>query len=372
MSAITIENDLVHYEVLGRGRPVILVHGWLGSWRYWIPAMQQLSLKYRTYALDLWGFGDSGKDPRRYGFPARVALLDQFMEKMGIGKAALIGHGLGAAIVVRYAARFPDRVPRLMVIAPPLFRMAPDNRPLTLNPPPPERLASGKQAAGPDVHPEAETMPFRNEELKARLRAAIEQRENGSPDKPKSPREAAIPPTDRPATAINPALPSPLPEIPQMPRADLSDPREAEVQKANPLKEHLQVLDPLLLLERHVDSGADLEKLKVEVGKADRVAVAVGVESFAGVDTLRELRALPMPAVTVFGTHDTFMPPPDAEMLASLKEGRSTFHAIPMEDCRHFPMLEAMAPFTRMLLDFLEVPDVTKLEIKKTWERRVR
>ncbi len=60
MSAITIENDLVHYEVLGRGRPVILVHGWLGSWRYWVPAMQQLSSKYRTYALDLWGFGGFG------------------------------------------------------------------------------------------------------------------------------------------------------------------------------------------------------------------------------------------------------------------------------------------------------------------------
>src|SRR5512145_1266240 len=104
MSAITIENDLVHYEVLGRGRPVILVHGWLGSWRYWIPAMQQLSMKYRTYALDLWGFGESGKDPRRYDFEAQVALLEQFMEKMCITKAALVGHSLGASVVARYAA----------------------------------------------------------------------------------------------------------------------------------------------------------------------------------------------------------------------------------------------------------------------------
>ena len=41
MSAITIGGDLIHYEVLGRGRPVLLVHGWIGSWRYWVPAMQQ-------------------------------------------------------------------------------------------------------------------------------------------------------------------------------------------------------------------------------------------------------------------------------------------------------------------------------------------
>jgi hypothetical protein len=55
-----------------------------------------------------------------------------------------------------------------------------------------------------------------------------------------------------------------------------------------------------------------------------------------------------------------------------LKEGRTSFHTIPMEDIRHFPMLEAIAPFTRLIMDFLEVPDITKLAIKKTWERRVR
>jgi len=121
MSAITIENDLVHYEVLGRGRPVILLHGWLGSWRYWIPAMQQLSMKYRVYALDFWGFGDSGRDARRYDIASQVLLLDQFMEKLGIAKAALVGHDLGAAVATRYAVTHPDRVPRLMVVCPPLF-----------------------------------------------------------------------------------------------------------------------------------------------------------------------------------------------------------------------------------------------------------
>jgi CheY-like chemotaxis protein len=32
--------EIVHYEVLGRGRPLIFLHGWIGSWRYWIPSMQ--------------------------------------------------------------------------------------------------------------------------------------------------------------------------------------------------------------------------------------------------------------------------------------------------------------------------------------------
>src|SRR5258708_577942 len=121
MSAITIENDLVHYEVLGRGRPVIFVHGWLGSWRYWVPTMQQVSVKYRTYALDLWGFGDSGKDASHYTFKDQVQLLHDFMEKLGITKAALIGHSLGAAVCLRFATQYPDRAPRVALINPPLY-----------------------------------------------------------------------------------------------------------------------------------------------------------------------------------------------------------------------------------------------------------
>jgi pimeloyl-ACP methyl ester carboxylesterase len=402
MSAITIENDLVHYEVLGRGRPVILLHGWLGSWRYWIPAMQQLSMKYRTYALDLWGYGDSGKDARRYGFEAQVMLLDQFMEKMGITKAALVGHGLGAAIAARYAVRFPDRVPRLMTVSPPVFRMAPPVNPLTTNPPPQLSLSEtapklpeipalntgstvtpGQTSALPPVNPEAETIPWRSDEMKARIRAALDrqvqqqaedQRTNGvslpaAPGGPKSPREAAVPPAETPAA---PPLPEPLAEIPAMPKADLAEVRDIQIQQPNPLKDHLGVLDAVALLEKHVEAGADQDKLKAEVSKADKSVLALSVESFAGIDTLRDLKTLNMPTVVVYGSNDTFVPPPDAEMVAALREGRSTFQLIGMDDTRHFPMLENIAPFTRLLLDFLEIPDVTKLEIKKTWERRVR
>ena len=78
MSAITIGGDLVHYEVLGRGRSVVLLHGWVGSWRYWVPTMQHLHLKYKVYALDLFGFGDSAKNLRRYTFDEQVRMVTQF------------------------------------------------------------------------------------------------------------------------------------------------------------------------------------------------------------------------------------------------------------------------------------------------------
>ena len=55
MSAILLDGGIVHYEVIGRGRPIIFLHGWIGSWRYWVPAMQTASTGFRAYGLDMWG-----------------------------------------------------------------------------------------------------------------------------------------------------------------------------------------------------------------------------------------------------------------------------------------------------------------------------
>lgn len=410
MSAITIDNDLVHYEVLGRGRPVILVHGWLGSWRYWVPAMRQLSMKYRTYALDLWGFGDSGKDPARYSFEAQVALLSLFMEKLGIGKAALVGHDLGASVVSNYAMRFPDRVPRLMTVCAPLFHMAPSGQPLTNNEPSPALPASltttppasapaadtpaaaapvttTPPAKAPDnlpaptpnseaIQTEAETMPWRTEEMRARMQAEMLRQSQQLPAVGKPPREAATPPTDQPVTdlsnAAKPTLPDPLPDIPKMPKLDyVPTAADIQIQQKNPLREHLNdVVDPLALLEKHVETGPDQEKLKVEVNKTDKQALVQSIEAFSRIDTLRDLRTLSMPTLAVYGSADTLLPEPDADMIAGLK-ARAAFQLIAM-NAHHFPMLENIAQFTRLIMDFLEIPDVTKLTIKETWERRVR
>lgn len=116
MSAILLDREIVHYEVLGRGRPLIFLHGWVGSWRYWIPVMQAASVNYRAYALDLWGFGDTSKNQHNYPLEQQLQLIDRFFEQMGILKAAFIGHGLGAVLALLYAQRQPQAVDRVMAV----------------------------------------------------------------------------------------------------------------------------------------------------------------------------------------------------------------------------------------------------------------
>lgn len=120
MSAIILDEAIVHYEALGRGRPIVFLHGWVGSWRYWITSMQVASTSFRAYALDLFGYGDTTHDPSRYSLESQNALLTGFLEEMGIGKIAIVGHGLGALVGFYFAAQQPDSVDRIMAVDCPL------------------------------------------------------------------------------------------------------------------------------------------------------------------------------------------------------------------------------------------------------------
>jgi pimeloyl-ACP methyl ester carboxylesterase len=152
VSAIIIDEEVIHYEVLGRGRPLIFVHGWLGSWRYWIPTMQALSSDFRTYALDLWGFGDSGKRTERYSLDRQAELIHSFMDQLGILKAAFIGHGLGGLVLIRFARLYPDWADRLMAVNVPLLGLS-DNVRQQLTSTPPADLVEGFLGRGATVDP---------------------------------------------------------------------------------------------------------------------------------------------------------------------------------------------------------------------------
>jgi 3-oxoadipate enol-lactonase len=128
MSAIIHDDGLVHYEVLGHGKPVIFLHSWIGSWRYWVPSMQFTSSRFRAYAIDFWGFGASNKNAIRYSLERQVDLLAGFIRQMGINRITLVGHGLGSIIGIYFAADFTNIVERMMVVSFPMGIQTTDSR----------------------------------------------------------------------------------------------------------------------------------------------------------------------------------------------------------------------------------------------------
>jgi pimeloyl-ACP methyl ester carboxylesterase len=346
MSAITIDTNLVHYEVLGRGRPVIFLHGWLGSWRYWIPTMQQLSIKYRCYALDLWGFGDTEKDSARYSFAAQVKLVTDFMDKMGIAKAAVVGHGLGAAVAITFARQFPERAPRMMLISPPLFDLG------SIEPAPPPRrpIAPPPQAPSTAVDSSAATIPrnpFRS-----------------SPDRLAELQELAA------AQGITgPSVPSPRPAGSPDPLA-----QPAKVEPVNPLVNLLLTMNPRAALERNLGRNPEnLEKLRAEVDKMDPNLLTRLGPTFAGVNLALQLLQLNSPVLLLHGEDDTMVPVQRdlVEKIGNIKPN-GMFMPFIVPDFRYFPMLEHTTQFNRLLVDFLDAPDLTNIQLKETWRRQLR
>lgn len=123
MSSIVTDAGIVHYEVDGRGKPIIFLHGWLSSWGLWRHTMEALSdqHRYRIYALDFWGFGDSAKKSvQSFDMDSYVSMVDQFMDKMGITQAPVIGHSMGGTVALDLALQHPLRVEKIAVVGSPV------------------------------------------------------------------------------------------------------------------------------------------------------------------------------------------------------------------------------------------------------------
>ncbi len=82
--------------------------------------MAFLGQYYRTYALDFWGFGESGRKLNTYQVNDFIGMVDQFMEKMGIASAPLVGHSMGGTVSLSVAIQYPDRAQKVAVIGSPI------------------------------------------------------------------------------------------------------------------------------------------------------------------------------------------------------------------------------------------------------------
>lgn len=120
MATLVTEQGIVHYEAFGRGRPVLLLHGWLNSWEIWRPTLELLSRDFRMYALDFLGFGESGDQAEEFSVTNFVYMVNQFMDRMGIAKAPLVGHSMGGTVALTTAIQHPEKVVKAIVIGSPI------------------------------------------------------------------------------------------------------------------------------------------------------------------------------------------------------------------------------------------------------------
>lgn len=122
MSAIVIRDGIVHYEMMGRGKPVVFLHGALGTWNMWLSTMQTMTAEYRSVAFDFWGFGTSAQRNERYNFEEQTQLLDDFLNEFGLTKVVIVAHGIGSLIAMKFAQKMPFAIDRMLLSSFPIIR----------------------------------------------------------------------------------------------------------------------------------------------------------------------------------------------------------------------------------------------------------
>jgi 3-oxoadipate enol-lactonase len=112
---LPVDGVSLHYEVVGTGLPVVLIHGFSLDMRMWDPQLSDLAAAFRVVRYDCRGFGASGPlDPAvPYTHAADlVALLDH----LSMDRAALVGLSFGGEVALRAALLAPQRVRALVLL----------------------------------------------------------------------------------------------------------------------------------------------------------------------------------------------------------------------------------------------------------------
>jgi epoxide hydrolase 4 len=107
----------LHVASAGDGDPVLLLHGFPDCWRLWEQTMLLIAPWKRAYAPDLRGFNLSDKPQNTSDFGANelIADIDFLVDVLG-GRCAIVAHDWGGMLAWSYAARFPAKTSKLVIL----------------------------------------------------------------------------------------------------------------------------------------------------------------------------------------------------------------------------------------------------------------
>ncbi len=117
MPQVAIADGEIHYEVAGRGDPLILVSGLNGVARYWEPQLAGFSARYRVITYDQRGTGASDHRQREFSVDRMTNELVALMDALKIARAHIVGLSTGGAIGQTLAIEHPARVARLVLVS---------------------------------------------------------------------------------------------------------------------------------------------------------------------------------------------------------------------------------------------------------------
>lgn len=115
-SSIKVRGHRIWYQDVGRGRPLVFLHGLGSNSLSWLMTLPAFSSKFRVIAIDHIGHGRSDKPELAYKITDFVDYLEEFLSKLNLSNIDLVGNSLGGWVGARLALKRPDLVARLVLV----------------------------------------------------------------------------------------------------------------------------------------------------------------------------------------------------------------------------------------------------------------
>ncbi|HEX3508150.1 MAG TPA: alpha/beta hydrolase [Candidatus Dormibacteraeota bacterium] len=107
----------LYYEIHGTGQPLVLLHGGLGSGEMFGPVLPMLAEHHRVIVPDLQGHGRTADIDRPIEMRLMAGDIAALIDHLGLDKPDVVGYSLGAGVALQVAARYPDKVRRLVIVS---------------------------------------------------------------------------------------------------------------------------------------------------------------------------------------------------------------------------------------------------------------
>src|SRR5467141_5175762 len=104
----------LYYETHGQGRPMILLHGGLGSGEMFGPVLPQLAERHQVITVDLQGHGRTADIDRPMDVRLMAGDIAALIDHLRLDKPDLVGYSLGGGVALHTAAKYPAKVRRLV------------------------------------------------------------------------------------------------------------------------------------------------------------------------------------------------------------------------------------------------------------------
>ncbi len=120
--ALEVGEDVLAYFRMGSGPALVIVHGVGGHKEDWTRAASALAGTRTVYAIDMLGFGASSREAKELGMAAQAKAIKELLDAGKIDRADLIGNSVGGWAAATFAASYPERVNKLVLVDPAGFR----------------------------------------------------------------------------------------------------------------------------------------------------------------------------------------------------------------------------------------------------------